>query len=168
MSDITTLVQLVSNEINEVPEAAIILRYIPRFAAAVNTMTIPGAEKKAHVLTALHDVVRMLDELKKLTPELRKDLDLIIDTVAPITIDTVIDVSSGKITFDKPATVVEASTKCFCSLLPLLALIPKAKAQEVKAQEVKAEVEAKVEAKEVELKEVIKEVKEEIKEVQAV
>ena len=98
-----------------IQEAAALLKYIPRLATTVHALAIPGAEKKQAVLKGLHDLVKTLQATGALTADKQAELDTFIDMVGPITLDTVLDVVKGRVTFEslaKPETVAAVATCC--------------------------------------------------------
>jgi hypothetical protein len=123
-----SLVESVGAEIKDIPEVASLLKYVPRFISVVQTLTVPGSEKKTLVLSALHALVHLLvEEHKVLKAELKAEADRFIDTVIPVSIDTTMDIVKGRITVasvaqtlasnpQAVATVVETSVRC-CSAL---------------------------------------------------
>lgn len=122
------LVQSVATEVKEIPEVAALLKYVPRFISVVQTLAVPGSEKKVLVLRALHALVGLLAENPNvLSKDMRAEADRFIDTVVPVSIDTTMDIVKGRITVasvaqtlasnpQAVATVVETSVRC-CSAL---------------------------------------------------
>ena len=101
MAVVKPLVLTLVAEITTIQEAQQIIPYIPKFAAVVHGLAIPGSEKKAVVITGLHTLVDELVAADKLSAAIKSDVDRFIDTVVPITIDTMIDVVKGAFDFKK-------------------------------------------------------------------
>jgi hypothetical protein len=87
-------------DISEIPEVAAILRHVPKFVAAAHTLTVPGPEKRTLVLKALHVLVEKLQAANKISAEFRGELDAFLDATVPVSIDTLLDVVKGRVTFD--------------------------------------------------------------------
>lgn len=102
------LIQTILKDAPETVTSTHILQVVPRFIQEAQTLAIPGADKKAVVLKALHDLVDALEE----TPEMHAFVDV---AVAP-TIDMLMDVAKGRVSLTAPKTVEEVSQKVNCFL----------------------------------------------------
>lgn len=103
-----TLIQTILKEVPETVTTTHILQVVPRFIQEAQAMTVPGADKKAMVLKALHDLVDTLKE----SPEMHAFVDV---AIAP-TIDMLIDVAKGRVSLSAPKTVEEVAQKVNCLL----------------------------------------------------
>lgn len=90
------LVATLVSEIQTFEGAPQLIALVPRFAAVVNGLRIPGGEKKAAVLVGLHTLTAELAKADKVTASLQAELDAFIDTVMPVTVDTLIAVARGE------------------------------------------------------------------------
>ncbi len=117
------LVDKMASEIAEIPEVAAILRHVPKFVSAVHTLTVPGPEKRDLVLKALRALSGKLQDSNKITAEFRAQLDDFITITVPVTIDTLLDVVKGRVSFESivqqavanpaaVATVLSATITC--------------------------------------------------------
>ncbi len=149
-----SLITTILTEIVEIPGSQAILRYVPRFIAYANTLSVPGADKRAIVMRGLHELVQALRQADKITADMQTELDQFIDLTVPVTIDAILDVAAGRVEIKKPATVAEVVPKVNCILGFLQAILriagKKAVAKEVqKVAEVVAVGEAAVAPQEV-------------------
>lgn len=123
---LNALIEKVLVEITEVPEVADILRHVPQFIAAVHTLTDkPGAEKRDLVLKGLHILVEKLEAANKISGEFRGQLDAFVDVTVPVSIDAMLDIVKGRVSFESlvqqtvanpAATAQVVSTALTCCL----------------------------------------------------
>ena len=109
-------------DITDVPEVSEILRHVPKFISAVHTLADkPGAEKRTLVLQGLHALAEKLQDANKISAEFRAQLDAFVDATVPVSIDAVLDIVKGRVTFESLAQKVIAdpvvvSTALTCCL----------------------------------------------------
>jgi hypothetical protein len=103
MAVIAPLIATLMQDVAQVDAVHTIIPYIPKFAAHVNTLAIPGGEKKRVVITGLHTFADELLKAGKVTAELKQELDAFIDLVVPVTIDTIIQAARGSFDLKKVA-----------------------------------------------------------------
>jgi hypothetical protein len=96
---IPALLQTLVAQVSEFSSQSTILRFVAPLAAAVHGMTVPGPQKKALVLKALHEFTAELEKAGKLTPEMKESVDIFIDGAGPVAIDAILDVAKGKVDF---------------------------------------------------------------------
>ncbi len=114
------LVQTILAEFPTSPSTTHILECVPRLMQEVQKLAIPGAEKKAAVLAALHQIV----DGSANTSEMHAFVDA---TVAP-TIDMMVAAYNGTLTAPKTVEEVVQKANCFLqSILAVVALIKKFK-----------------------------------------
>ena len=145
---------LVQSLIQEIPDSVtttLLLEYVPRFLQEAQSLTCPGAEKKAAVLKALCTLVELLKDAGKVTGELEVELKAFITvTVAP-TIDLMIGAYKGTLT---PASAPEVTQRvnCFLQLLRTILVIVKTakttKTAKINAEKASETAEVKIEVTE--------------------
>ncbi len=108
------LIQLVLSELPESLTSCDILQVVPRFVKEAEALAVPGAEKKAAALKALHALLGLLQEKGKVSEDLAKELDAFIDGTVATTINMLIGVSKGQIKLALPKTVEEVSKQVNC------------------------------------------------------
>jgi hypothetical protein len=90
--------------------SADILRYVPQFVAAAQSLTVPGIEKRTIVIKGLHDFAAALAEAGHIQKEVQAAVDELIDLAAPVAIDAILDVARGKVSFTGEPTATETAT----------------------------------------------------------
>jgi hypothetical protein len=98
-----TIIKSVVEQTVSFSSSADIIRCIPHFVAAAQSLTVPGVEKREIVLKALHSVIEALVESGKVSKESKDEIHGIIDLVAPVAIDAILDVARGKVPFTSSA-----------------------------------------------------------------
>ena len=117
MAVIQPLVDVLMKEIAAVDAVPQIIPYIPKFASHVNSLAIPGGEKKVTVIAGLHTLADALLAAGKIAADLKTELDTFIDTVVPVTVDTVIMVARGDLDLKKAEVAAGGCLAAWMSLL---------------------------------------------------
>ncbi len=105
------LVQTLLAEMPETVSNSVIMGYVPRLIQEAQKLAVPGADKKAAVIKALHDIVDA-----KVSKEVAGDFHKFIDETIVTTVDMLIDVAKGRVTLAMPQTVEEVTQKVNCFL----------------------------------------------------
>lgn len=92
-----TFLQSLLHEITESPTTLQLLALAPRFVKQADTLAIPGAEKKAVVLKALHTLIGFLKEQGKVSEDVAREMSTFVDGVLSATIDLLIGVAKGDV-----------------------------------------------------------------------
>jgi hypothetical protein len=130
------LVKTVLAELPTTVTTTHLLECVPRFLQEAQKLAIPGAEKKAAVLAALHQLVDTLNH------ENTKEFNAFIDeTIAP-TIDLMVSAYNG--TLRAPTTVEEVTKQVNCFLQSIQAVVGLIKKCKLAKKGVVAEVVADV------------------------
>lgn len=102
LTDLSGVLSSVALDLSGVEvDGAILLRYLPRLAAAVNDKPLSGAQKRDLVIGACHILVDRLVPVDQ-----RADAHTLLTKVAPPAIAAVIDVAHGRVTFAAAAQSV--------------------------------------------------------------
>ncbi len=131
------LVQTILAEVPESVTTTLVLEYTPRFIQEAQKLLVPGAEKKAAVLKALHTLIDLLLEVQKVPVELAAELNAFIDiTVAP-TVDLLIGAYKGQLEIPKTAEEVTQKVNCLLQLVrTILSIVKTTKGTPAAAQNV--------------------------------
>ena len=105
------LVQTLLAEMPETVSNSVIMGFVPRLIQEAQKLTVPGADKKAAVVKALHEIVDA-----KVSKELAGEFHKFIDETIVTTVDMLIDVAKGRVTLAIPQTVEEVTQKVNCFL----------------------------------------------------
>ena len=134
-----SLIQTILAEIVDIPTAQSIVKYVPRFVAFANTLSVPGAEKRAVVLRGLHELVQALKQAEKISVELQTEMDNCIDTIVPPMIDAILDVASGRVSIPVILQQIDAPKHFNCLLGCFLRKVVKPQEVAKEAKEVAKE-----------------------------
>ena len=105
------LVQTLLAEMPETVSKTEIMGYVPRLIQEAQKLAVPGADKKAAVVKALHDLVDA-----KVSKEVAAEFHAFIDETLVTTVDMLIDVAKGRVVLSAPQTVEEVTQKVNCFL----------------------------------------------------
>ncbi len=105
------LVQTLLAEMPETVSKTEMMGYVPRLIQEAQKLAVPGADKKAAVVKALHDLVDA-----KVSKEVAAEFHAFIDETLVTTVDMLIDVAKGRVTLSMPQTVEEVTQKVNCFL----------------------------------------------------
>jgi hypothetical protein len=116
MSAFDQLISTITTEIQDVVSPSVLLPHVPKFVSITHSMAVPGSEKRTQVLAALHTLVAKLTDMGKITSEMKSEMDTFIDQTVPATIDAILAVVNGQVSFAS----AEERKKCVVAFLPLL------------------------------------------------
>jgi hypothetical protein len=105
-----SLIKTLAERATAFSSSADILRYVPQFVAAAQSLTVPGTEKRTIVMKALHDFIAVLADAGHIQKDTQADIDALVDLAAPVAIDAILDVARGKVSFTAVATSTTTST----------------------------------------------------------
>lgn len=100
--DLTPVIQTIISDISGMQMiAGGLLRHVPKLAAQVDALEIPGERKRDLVMEAIHQIVRSVAPEDALPTVLE-----MVDAIVPPAIAGVIDVARGRVSFQKAVAVV--------------------------------------------------------------
>jgi hypothetical protein len=136
------LIQILLGEISTTVTSSFLLEVAPRLIKEAQKLAVPGAEKKAAVLKALHDLVGAMKECGKISEVQATEFDSFIDETVTPTVDLLIAAYKDVTTFSAPKTVEEVQQKVNCLAQFIQAVLCIVKKTKVTKEVIKTEVEA--------------------------